>query len=274
MSSSPTETTLVDVAMPQMGVSVAEGTIVAWHKQVGDWVRGRRDDLRGHDRQDRHGDPVARDRPAGRDPRGAGRDRRRRHRRSRGSRTDATARARRTWPSREPRARGRPRSPRRYSPGRPAHRRRARHRPRRGPGHRPRRPRAQAGRPRARRRGARDADEPPLHTESPYRPDAGAGGAGGQLSRMRRTIGEHMKRSLDTAATCTTWIEADMGRVERARAQLGLTALPIVGARRRRDAARASRAERVAGGRPPHRCTATCTSASPSRSATTGSSSR
>ena len=33
MSSSPTET-LVDVAMPQMGVSVAEGTIVAWHKQA------------------------------------------------------------------------------------------------------------------------------------------------------------------------------------------------------------------------------------------------
>ena len=38
---------------------------------------------------------------------------------------------------------------------------------------------------------------------------------------MRRAIGEHMKRSLDTAATCTTWIEVDMGRVERAREQLG-----------------------------------------------------
>src|SRR5215216_7289150 len=24
--------------MPQMGVSVAEGTIVEWHKRVGDWV--------------------------------------------------------------------------------------------------------------------------------------------------------------------------------------------------------------------------------------------
>ncbi|MGZ6709483.1 MAG: biotin/lipoyl-containing protein, partial [Solirubrobacteraceae bacterium] len=24
--------------MPQMGVSVAEGTIVIWHKQPGDWV--------------------------------------------------------------------------------------------------------------------------------------------------------------------------------------------------------------------------------------------
>jgi pyruvate/2-oxoglutarate dehydrogenase complex dihydrolipoamide acyltransferase (E2) component len=50
----------------------------------------------------------------------------------------------------------------------------------------------------------------------------------GQLSRMRRTIGEHMKRSLDTAAHCTTWIEVDMSRVEAARAQLGFTALPFV----------------------------------------------
>ena len=37
MSSSSTET-LVDVVMPQMGVSVSEGTIVEWRKQVGDWV--------------------------------------------------------------------------------------------------------------------------------------------------------------------------------------------------------------------------------------------
>ena len=33
MSSSPTSQA-VDVTMPQMGVSVAEGTIVAWHKRV------------------------------------------------------------------------------------------------------------------------------------------------------------------------------------------------------------------------------------------------
>ncbi|MEA2403524.1 MAG: hypothetical protein QOE08_171 [Thermoleophilaceae bacterium] len=37
MSSSPTET-LVEVTMPQMGVSVAEGTVVEWRKRVGDWV--------------------------------------------------------------------------------------------------------------------------------------------------------------------------------------------------------------------------------------------
>ena len=39
MSSSNTEaTTLVDVTMPQMGVSVAEGTVVEWKKQPGDWI--------------------------------------------------------------------------------------------------------------------------------------------------------------------------------------------------------------------------------------------
>ena len=38
MSSSPTEAHVVDVTMPQMGVSVAEGTVVEWRKQAGDWV--------------------------------------------------------------------------------------------------------------------------------------------------------------------------------------------------------------------------------------------
>ncbi len=42
MSSSSTETPdgaeAVEVTMPQMGVSVAEGTIVIWYKQPGDWV--------------------------------------------------------------------------------------------------------------------------------------------------------------------------------------------------------------------------------------------
>jgi pyruvate/2-oxoglutarate dehydrogenase complex dihydrolipoamide acyltransferase (E2) component len=81
------------------------------------------------------------------------------------------------------------------------------------------------------------APEPPLHIESPYKPDAPADPASASavsaaapagLSRMRRQIGEHMKRSLDTAAHCTTWIEVDMGRIEQARARLGLTALPFV----------------------------------------------
>jgi 2-oxoglutarate dehydrogenase E2 component (dihydrolipoamide succinyltransferase) len=85
------------------------------------------------------------------------------------------------------------------------------------------------------------AEDPPLHIESPYRPDpvptpgpaaapapASAPAGGGQLSRMRRTIGEHMKRSLDVSATCTTWIEVDMSRVESARARVGVTALSFV----------------------------------------------
>jgi pyruvate/2-oxoglutarate dehydrogenase complex dihydrolipoamide acyltransferase (E2) component len=87
-------------------------------------------------------------------------------------------------------------------------------------------------------------EEEPLHIESPYRPEPEApdarrptpeapeptatGRPSGTLSRMRRTIGEHMKRSLETAATCTTWIEADMARIEAARERLGLTALPLV----------------------------------------------
>ncbi|HEV2999601.1 MAG TPA: dihydrolipoamide acetyltransferase family protein [Solirubrobacteraceae bacterium] len=95
------------------------------------------------------------------------------------------------------------------------------------------------------------SEEPPLHIESPYRPDpeparaperpkfepARAAAAGAYeppapqpLSRMRRTIGEHMKRSLDTAATCTTWAECDMSAVEAARkaGPQKLTALPFV----------------------------------------------
>jgi 2-oxoglutarate dehydrogenase E2 component (dihydrolipoamide succinyltransferase) len=76
------------------------------------------------------------------------------------------------------------------------------------------------------------AEEPPLHIESPYRPEPVAPAPpvvdGGGLSRMRRQIGEHMKRSLDTAATCTTWIEVDMSRVEAARKRVGVTALAFV----------------------------------------------
>ena len=85
-----------------------------------------------------------------------------------------------------------------------------------------------------------EAPEPPMHIESPYRPDPPAPPAvnGEGLSRMRRQIGEHMKRSLDTAATCTTWAEADMSRVEAARARLRVTALAFV-ARATVDALRA-----------------------------------
>jgi pyruvate/2-oxoglutarate dehydrogenase complex dihydrolipoamide acyltransferase (E2) component len=83
---------------------------------------------------------------------------------------------------------------------------------------------------RVRKQDVLAAVDRPLHIESPYRAEEPAG----QLSRMRRAIGAHMKRSLDTAATCTTWMEADMARVEAARIDakasslVGVTALPIV----------------------------------------------
>jgi pyruvate/2-oxoglutarate dehydrogenase complex dihydrolipoamide acyltransferase (E2) component len=96
--------------------------------------------------------------------------------------------------------------------------------------------------------GGAAAPEPPLHIESPYRPDPPApkpppapaptaapaepapvaSGGGEPLSRMRKSIGDHMKRSLELAAHCTTMVECDMSAVERRRALVGTTALPIV----------------------------------------------
>jgi pyruvate/2-oxoglutarate dehydrogenase complex dihydrolipoamide acyltransferase (E2) component len=75
---------------------------------------------------------------------------------------------------------------------------------------------------------AAPAEQPALHIESLYRPEPAPAETAGRLPRMRRQIGEHMKRSLETSAHCTTWIEVDMGRIETARARLGLTALPFV----------------------------------------------
>jgi pyruvate/2-oxoglutarate dehydrogenase complex dihydrolipoamide acyltransferase (E2) component len=60
-----------------------------------------------------------------------------------------------------------------------------------------------------------------LHTESPYREESGE-----SLSVMRKQIADHMVRSLQTAAHCTTVVEADMSRVEEARGRLSY--LPFV----------------------------------------------
>jgi pyruvate/2-oxoglutarate dehydrogenase complex dihydrolipoamide acyltransferase (E2) component len=99
--------------------------------------------------------------------------------------------------------------------------------------------------------GGAAATEPPMHIESPYRPDEPAraktrkprlgrgdapapagtpveGGHAAPLSRMRASIGEHMLHSLQTAATCTTVAEADMTRIEAVRREAGLTSLPYV----------------------------------------------
>ena len=90
-------------------------------------------------------------------------------------------------------------------------------------------------------------EEPPMHIESPYRPDepavarkprprlqrveevpkaAPAPAGGQQLSRMRQAIGSRMVHSLQTAATCTTIAEADMSRIEKARKAAGFSYLP------------------------------------------------
>ncbi len=63
--------------------------------------------------------------------------------------------------------------------------------------------------------------EPVLHSESPYREEPAP-----VVSTMRQKIGEHMRRSLDTAAHCTTIVEADMLAVEAARGKLSY--LPFV----------------------------------------------
>jgi len=76
------------------------------------------------------------------------------------------------------------------------------------------------------------APEPALHMESPYReeeaPAEAAAPATGarELSVMRKRIAEHMVRSLRTAAHATTIVEADMSRIEAARGRLSY--LPFV----------------------------------------------
>lgn len=84
---------------------------------------------------------------------------------------------------------------------------------------------------------AADRAEPKLHSDSPYRPEPasvpadsgdGLGGTPQPLSRMRIAIGTAMRRSLETAATCHTVTECDVSGLERERRELGVTALPLV----------------------------------------------
>ena len=76
-----------------------------------------------------------------------------------------------------------------------------------------------------------DRSEPVLHTESPYvedhpPPATSHPPPGVPLSPMRRSIADHMVRSLQTAAHCTTVVEVDMSAVEAARGKLSY--LPFV----------------------------------------------
>jgi len=72
------------------------------------------------------------------------------------------------------------------------------------------------------------AEEPgrPLHIESPYQPEPAAAANGASTARrepmsaMREAIAKHMVESRHTAAHCTTIVEVDMHRVAGRRAEL------------------------------------------------------
>ena len=234
MSSSPTDV-LVDVTMPQMGVSVAEGTVVAWRVEVGDPIEADATIAEiSTDKIDTEvpapasgvvieilvpvestvsvGTVLARIATGASQPQ------------SLDGESAGPARTETPSPSPSPLRAGN--GHRRYSPV--VQRIAAEHGidlaqvPGTGRGGRVRKQDVLALVESA------PVEEPPLHIESPYRPDPVAPAVSDGLSRMRRQIGQHMKRSLEVTATCTTWIEVDMSRVEAARAGLGVTALAFV----------------------------------------------
>jgi pyruvate/2-oxoglutarate dehydrogenase complex dihydrolipoamide acyltransferase (E2) component len=268
VSSSNTETTLVDVTMPQMGVSVAEGTVVEWKKQPGDWVEA--DEIIASISTDKIDTDV--EAPAtGRvqevivdvgttvevgsvlariatDAK-PGEAHVSESEASSGGTSEADVAKEASGQAGELKGdttvRAQSTGGRRYSPV--VMRMAAEHGidldqvEGTGRGGRVRKQDVLAfledgGAP----------QEPPMHIESPYRPDepaaprtrkprfeqpaaAPAPAAGSApLSRMRQSIGAAMLHSLQTAATCTTVVEADLVRVKAARADTGLTYLPYI----------------------------------------------
>jgi pyruvate/2-oxoglutarate dehydrogenase complex dihydrolipoamide acyltransferase (E2) component len=273
VSSSNTETTtLVDVTMPQMGVSVAEGTVVEWKKQVGDWIEA--DEIIASISTDKIDTDV--EAPA------TGRVREilvevgttvdvgtvmariatdakpgeahmSESAASAGGTSEADVAKEAPGDAGELKGdttvRARREGNRRYSPVvmRIASEHGIDLEQVEGTG--------RGGRVRKQdvlafiENGGAAKEEPPMHIESPYRPDepappktrkprfepppaaepAPAPAAGSApLSRMRQSIGARMLQSLQTAATCTTVVEADLIRVEAARAKTGFTYLPYI----------------------------------------------
>ena len=161
--------TAIDVVMPQMGVSVSEGTVTPLAEAGGRAHRGGRAAARDLDRQGRHRGAEPRIGHADADPRPGGRDGRGRHAAGADRRCGAPAAPESTAPA-APAQRRRPSPPlpspvaagrslpgssrgERQGirlPGGGAHRLRARRRPRPGAGHRPRRPRDEGGHSRLR----------------------------------------------------------------------------------------------------------------------------
>jgi pyruvate/2-oxoglutarate dehydrogenase complex dihydrolipoamide acyltransferase (E2) component len=295
VSSSPTDLQLVDVTMPQMGVSVAEGTVVEWFKQPGDWVEA--DEIIASISTDKIDTDV--ESPTGgrvqeilvevgatvdvgtvmariatdATPGDA-------HTAEAGSTGTSEASAAleapgdagelqgdtgdvHEWSAQSdaaaPARRG---GPRRYSPVvmriAAEHDLDLDHIEGTGRGGRVRKQDVLAflenggARDEAGEEGRMPEAEAPMHIESPYRPEAPAGprkpraprfGAAapaatadsdlgpvqsGPLSRMRQSIGRRMHESLQTSATCTTVIEADLTRIAKAREGSRTTYLPYV----------------------------------------------
>ena len=212
MSSSPTSA-LVDVVMPQMGVSVAEGTIVEWHKRVGDWVE--RDEVIVEISTDK----VETEVPSSE----AGRV-------SEilvevGTTVDVGTVLARLDVGAKP---GEPHVEEQQAEPlvTPVVRRMA------AEHHIDLSKVSGTGRHgRVTKKDViafmehwGDRPEPVLHSESPYVEEEPT--AGEPLSPMRKSIADHMVRSLQTAAHCTTVVEADMKAVEEARGRLSY--LPFV----------------------------------------------
>jgi pyruvate/2-oxoglutarate dehydrogenase complex dihydrolipoamide acyltransferase (E2) component len=220
VSSSPTSgSALAEVTMPQMGVSVAEGTVVEWKKRVGDWVEA--DEIVVEISTDKVETEVPS--PASGRLSEIAVDV--------GTTVDVGTVLARIDTGATP---GEPHVDEHTAP------------PATGNGHTPpispvvRRIAEQHGIdltqvPGSGRRGRvtkkdvlafvkETPAEAPLHIESPYREEEPV--AGEPLSIMRKQIADHMVRSLQTAAHCTTVVEADMSRIEEARGKLSY--LPFV----------------------------------------------
>ena len=211
MSSSPTET-VVEVTMPQMGVSVAEGTVVEWKKRVGDWVEADEPIV------EISTDKVETEVPSPATGRlmaiavdvGVTVD-------------VGTVLATIDTDDRPGQAHVDEEQP---PPVSPVVRRMADEHhidlaQIKGSGRRGRVTKKDV-------LAFVENGERPLHIESPYREEepAPAPSGGEALSVMRQRIGEHMRRSLDTAAHCMTVVEADMSAIEARRGKLSY--LPFV----------------------------------------------
>jgi pyruvate/2-oxoglutarate dehydrogenase complex dihydrolipoamide acyltransferase (E2) component len=233
VSSSPTDSALVEVTMPQMGVSVAEGTLLEWRKRAGDWVEA------DEPIADVSTDKIDVELPSP----------------ATGRMAELLVEPGATVPVGTPMATIDPAA----RPGEP-------HADEHPPLHEPapmvtpvvrriaEREGIDVARVRGTGRGGRVTKKDllahlesrrapaPLHTESPYRqeaefaqPSSGEAapplGPGAGLSPMRRAIAEHMVHSLRTAAHCTTIAEADFSAVEglrEGRSYLPFVALAVV----------------------------------------------